>query len=171
LDENGRLKYERFEKGGDGASVVAEAAAKYLGTILNQRLRRGADGLPYNVKRLAPDERARLENGYFGITTQGISQAAAELKENFTPEALKKVFKETITQAQTAIRKTPLTLANTLDQEEVLKYVGLKKGHPLYDGARLEGVQPIQLLSLLDIYRNEKAVGKSALQQLGLYKG
>jgi len=178
-DSNGRLNYSRFEKDengqpGDGAKVVGDAANKYMNKILTSRINAAISGdfsAKWNPKKLAEDEIARLQgSGYFGITAQEISEQAAELKERFTPEGLMKASKKQIERVQTVIRKTPLSIANSLDAAEVFKHVNLTEGNPLYNNLKRDDVTPIQLLSLLDVYRQEKAITQPVLEQMSLYK-
>ncbi len=175
-DDNGRLKFGRFDKTtdgkeGDGAKTVAEAANKYLNGILENRINSAlGEGGRFSSKKLAPDELARLQSGgYFGISSQDIYEAAGQMKANFTPEALKKAFDKQIGQTQGVIKRTNLTLANDLERDKVLSYVGLDKGE-LKGSVNKDEVKPAHLLSLLDVYRKEKAIDKSTLEQLGIYK-
>lgn len=178
-DSNGRLNYSRFEKGkngkpGDGAKVVGDAANKYMNKILTSRINAAISNdsaAKWNPKKLAEDEIARLQgSGYFGITAQEISEQAAEMKERFTPEILMKNNAKQIERVQTVIRKTPLSIANGLDADEVFDYVNLTETNQLYNNLKRDDVTPIQLLSLLDVYRQEKAITETMLKQMGLYR-
>ncbi len=172
-DENGRLKYNRFDKTedgkeGDGAKTVSDAANKYLNGVLESRINAASKG-KFDSKKLAADEIARIQSGYFGVTSQDIYEAAGQMKAGFSPEALKKAFEKQIGQSQGVIKRTNLTLANDLERDKVLSYVGLDKGE-LKSSVNKDAIEPAHLLSLLDVYRKEKAIDKSTLEQLGLYK-
>jgi len=176
-DENGRLKLGRFDKTedgkeGDGAKTVGDAANKYMNGIISARINGAIDGNGnYDAKKLAPDEAARLQGGgYFGVTAKEISNVASQLKENFTPEALKKNFEKEIGRVRKVIRESTLTQGDKLDREEVLKYVGLTKENPLYEKVKVDDIKADHLLTLIDIYRQEKAITEPTLKQIGLYK-
>ena len=164
---NGRLDFDRFNPGRDGAQVVAAAANNYLNGILNGRLQRAP-----GAGALAPDEEARLQMGYFGMTSQDIATTVEEMKERFSPEALKKKYEKQIAFSRNAIFQAPIALAQDplITRDAVLARVGLGPGTPLNANVDVDKVNAPQYVQLLSEYVQEQAITKDTLKQFGLYR-
>ncbi len=171
LDDNGRLRFDRLKDSGDGVDAVAKAANNYLNGVLQSRLEHAASGSSVDVGRLSSDELARLQAGYFGISSQDVTRAVGQLEEDFTPEALVKMFEQQIELAKGQINQAPLSVVRTLNKDAVLDYVGFGTSSPRYGNIDTAKIEAPHMLALLSQHQREKAVPDSFLKQIGVYKG